>query len=129
MPSFHRTTIPFKGGSRGVSKLSRNWSDHLWLVFACTSLIMSMLPYSYTIMRWKPVIKVSRSALAFPIWGFLHRTNWTRLAIDDSLKSIKSGLFITGPTYTYRYKGYSAIEDVVCGPFQSTHYKHFTLKL
>ena len=52
-----------KGGSRGVSKVSRNWSDHLWLVFACISLIMSMLPYSYIFMRWKPVIKVSRSAL------------------------------------------------------------------
>ena len=26
---------------------------------------MFMLPYSYTFMRWKPVIKVSRSALAF----------------------------------------------------------------
>ena len=54
----------FKGGSRGVSKVSRNWSDHLWLVFAFISLIMSMLPYSYTFMRWKLVMKVSRSALA-----------------------------------------------------------------
>ena len=54
-----------KGGSRGVSKVSRNWSDHLWLVFACISLIMSMLPYSYTFMCWKPVIKVFQSALVY----------------------------------------------------------------
>ena len=53
----------FKGGSRDVSKVSRNWSDHLWLVFACISLLMSMRPYSYTFMCWKPVIKVSLSAL------------------------------------------------------------------
>ena len=52
-----------KGGSRGVSKVSKNWSDHLWLVFACISLIMSMLPYSYTFMHWKPVIKVYGTAL------------------------------------------------------------------
>ena len=57
--------VVIKGGSRGVSKVSRNWSDHLWLVFACTNLIMSMLPYSYTFMCWKPVIKVSRSALGY----------------------------------------------------------------
>ena len=55
---------PYKGGSKGVSKVSRNWSDHLWLALACISLI-TMLPYSYnTFMRWKPVINVSRSALA-----------------------------------------------------------------
>ena len=52
-----------KGGSRGVSMVSKNWSDQPWLVFACISLIMSMLPYSYTFMCWKPVIKISRSAL------------------------------------------------------------------
>ena len=57
--------VILKGGSRGVSKVSRNWSDHLWLVFACISLIMSMLPYSYTFMRWKPVINVSQSALGY----------------------------------------------------------------
>ena len=57
------TSARCKGRSRGVSKVSRNWSDHLWLVFACISLLMSMLPYSYTFMCWKPVIKVSRSTL------------------------------------------------------------------
>ena len=57
------TFLIAKGGSRGVSKVSRNWSDHLWLVFAYISLIMSMLPYSYTFMCWKPVIKVFRFAL------------------------------------------------------------------
>ena len=62
---------PIKGRSRGVSKVSRNWSDHLWLVFACISLIMSMLPSSYTFMRWKPVIKVSRSALAYACISFV----------------------------------------------------------
>ena len=62
VPSIHGCQA--KGGSRGVSKVSRNWSDHLWLVFAYISLIMSMLPYSYTFMCWKPVIKVSQSALA-----------------------------------------------------------------
>ena len=54
-------TLYSKGGSRGVSKVSRNWSDHLWLVFACISLIMSMLPYSYTFMCWKPVISIRPS--------------------------------------------------------------------
>ena len=44
--SFCITSVTvLKGGSRGVSKVSRNWSDYLWLVFACISLIMSMLPY------------------------------------------------------------------------------------
>ena len=52
------TPILDKGGSRGVSKVPRNWSDHLWLVFACIGLIMSMLPHNYTFMCWKPVIKV-----------------------------------------------------------------------
>ena len=52
------STAHSKGGSRGVSKVSRNWSDHLWLVFACISIIMSMLPYSYSFMCRKPDIKI-----------------------------------------------------------------------
>ena len=62
--SANSSVVFYPGRSRGVSKVSKNWSDHLWLVFACISLIMSMLPYSFTFMRWKPVINVSRSALA-----------------------------------------------------------------
>ena len=79
--------VSYKGGSRGVSMVSRNWSDHPWLVFACVSFIYASRIASYTFKCWKPVIKISRSALVVTV----RNMQWSHSAVicnDDTVFGI-----------------------------------------